>query len=113
MYRGDSDFSFVADKSLVEADNSRLREAIRFLSSKRELATAEAERSTPEIPDGVHGLRLAAAFTDDYKCLQCGKEGTRHDILRCSCREASYCCTACQRKDWPRHKLQCMLKNPK
>ena len=43
------------------------------------------------------------------KCAYCSKEGP---IRHCDrCRLIGYCCTECQKADWPRHSLDCLPKN--
>src|SRR4051812_48389900 len=46
-------------------------------------------------------------------CRVCYKQGTLNELLKvCSrCHIAKYCCTECQRKDWPTHKQECTGKN--
>jgi MYND finger len=44
----------------------------------------------------------------DSTCRTCSKEMLPQDVMRCSrCKKAAYCNRECQKKDWPRHKLQC------
>jgi hypothetical protein len=40
------------------------------------------------------------------KCASCGTSGMK--LFRCTkCRVATYCSSACQKKDWPQHKKMC------
>mmetsp|Transcript_44814 Transcript_44814/g.66496 ORF Transcript_44814/g.66496 Transcript_44814/m.66496 type:complete len:554 (-) Transcript_44814:221-1882(-) len=42
------------------------------------------------------------------KCETCKAIRPYTEMKKCSrCRTATYCCVECQRKDWPRHKVQC------
>ena len=42
-----------------------------------------------------------------YKCKACGKDCVQLKHLCGSCKVTCYCCTECQRGDYPHHKLEC------
>jgi hypothetical protein len=51
----------------------------------------------------------AAKFKVTLVCAQCGREGTFGKCARCN--RKAYCSHECQRKDWPKHKMECQPKN--
>ena len=48
----------------------------------------------------------AAPLLKQASCGRCGRGGA---LKACACRAARYCSVACQKRDWPRHKLDCRL----
>jgi hypothetical protein len=43
----------------------------------------------------------------DKVCACCGKTG--NDLFKCPCKAVRYCCSECQRTQWPLHKTVCAL----
>ena len=55
--------------------------------------------------DNLMAAALNFTHEDVMSCWSCKKSGA---VLICSrCRQANYCCAACQKKDWPAHKRVC------
>ncbi|KAI2471065.1 hypothetical protein F4781DRAFT_141606 [Annulohypoxylon bovei var. microspora] len=54
---------------------------------------------------GLHNLSLAD------RCRNCNATSNKNggDLLKCSrCKEAMYCSPECQKKDWKKHRIECM-----
>ncbi len=52
----------------------------------------------------------APAATVTNRCAQCGAAGSK----RCGrCHERVYCSAACQQRDWPKHRSDCVEKKNK
>lgn len=58
----------------------------------------------------VHEAQPGVAQSTHTSCLSCGltSSNAKADMKRCSvCKKAYYCSVACQRVDFPKHKLYC------
>ncbi len=55
---------------------------------------------------GMYGTGTSYANSQKDKCVVCKKE---NDLKRCrGCRVVLYCSQACQKTDWPQHKIDCL-----
>jgi len=68
------------------------------------------EEAWADLPHGNNSTRLKHPTVNKKQCGAC-KLIFREKLRLCSgCRSIRYCCSVCQRDDWPEHKRVCVPK---
>ena len=66
------------------------------------------ETAYKELAQSIFGKKNEAKKQAGSTCCTCSNQMLPDNVMRCSrCKKAAYCNRECQKKDWPRHKLQC------
>ncbi|CAL1694646.1 unnamed protein product [Somion occarium] len=93
----------VEDQRLTAPEEPRRR--VPFLTVVDPAGDAAFDASTPsrkEIKQNIKHL--------EYVCSGCGEEKRADQMKACGrCKIARYCSTQCQKSDWKRHKLDCVV----
>lgn len=105
------DHDFSLERCVIERLNYKTLDTACALLTRPDGSLSPSLKSyNPEFIKQV--LALRKKFFSETKtvcCSFCDSQGTTaHPLLRCSgCKEARYCTSECQKRDWPQHKIAC------
>ena len=93
-------------KNATEIMAKEVNRVIKQDTSNNSDNISETSNKESEITKAMDSLTINSKSTQDieHKCQVCGKKAVN---ICSACKLTFYCSSACQRKDWPTHKIIC------